>query len=456
MQTPSPELVAGFEQENRNTIRRNFTVASVVGMVLVPLFGFLDVKVYPEHATEFIMWRFGCSAAIAVFLAVMHTPFGLRYYRVLGVTLVLLPAATISYMVFRTTGAESPYYAGLNLVLLVVGFILRWTLRESVVAVGLVILLYFAACRLNGDFGLHGFRLSNYFFLGATGIIVVVGNYWFTRLRFDEFRNRHELDQKKRQLENTLQELKRTQDELITTEKQASLGVWSAGIIHEINNPLNFVRTGLYALRHAEKHLPESERAEFKEVMADIDDGVKRVHSIVEDLRSYAHPKNETLALVPLADVVRVALRFCSEGLRGKVEVVPQVPEDFHVFAERNKLIQVLTNLVQNSIHALEEKRFREGGPRIVIEGRAEGDRRLVVVRDNGPGIPPEHLEKVFDPFFTTKQPGKGMGLGLGICYRIIQGFGGTIRVRSEPGEFCEFTLDLRATPPATSDDDAS
>jgi two-component system sensor histidine kinase PhcS len=117
----------------------------------------------------------------------------------------------------------------------------------------------------------------------------------------------------------------------------------------------------------------------------------------------------------------------------------------------------VLTNLLQNSIHALEEKRFDGEAPTIVIEGRSEGDRRLVVVRDNGPGIAPENLEKIFDPFFTTKSPGKGMGLGLGICYRIIQGFGGTIRVRSEPGRFCEFTLDLRATAPAPNgDSDAS
>ena len=82
------------------------------------------------------------------------------------------------------------------------------------------------------------------------------------------------------------------------------------------------------------------------------------------------------------------------------------------------------------------------------FEGREEAGRRLVIVRDNGHGISKENLEKVFDPFFTTKAPGQGMGLGLGICYRIIQGFGGTIRVKSEPGEFCEFTLDLPAHAP--------
>ena len=81
--------------------------------------------------------------------------------------------------------------------------------------------------------------------------------------------------------------------------------VWSAGIIHEMNNPLNFARTGLYALRNTDKHLPESERAEFKDIVADVEEGIKRVYTIVSDLRTYAHPgrgiENEP---VPLADVV--------------------------------------------------------------------------------------------------------------------------------------------------------
>jgi two-component system sensor histidine kinase PhcS len=149
-----------------------------------------------------------------------------------------------------------------------------------------------------------------------------------------------------------------------------------------------------------------------------------------------------------LADVVRMALVFSRDELRGRVEVVQDIPEGFEVYAERNKLIQVLTNLVQNAIHALQEKKFQTGHPVISLSARAEGDRRLVILRDNGPGIDPNNLEKVFDPFFTTKAPGKGMGLGLGICYRIVQSFGGSIRVNSEPGQFCEFILDLRADAP--------
>lgn len=502
---PSPELRRAFAEYDREVIVNNVKVGCWLGIVLMPAGSVLDYFVYGDRELwgrdvwgVFLQLRLLCSFLIALFMLLVVRPVGRRHPRLLGVMLAMFPSACIALMIYLLDGSASPYYAGLNLVLLVIGFVLHWTLLESVIAVALVMLMYGAACFFHGPIEGRIFA-NNLYFLVLTGIIVMTGSYVHSRWRFREFALRYEVDRQRRllessnqqlslktselelsntqlnatkgeleksnqqlsrqkqQLEETLQELKRTQDELITSEKQASLGVWSAGIIHEINNPLNFVRTGLYALRHAEKHLPEAERAEFKEVMADIDDGVRRVHSIVEDLRSYAHPKNETLSLVPLADVTRVALRFCSEGLRGRVEVVERVPDNFLVYAERNKLIQVLTNLLQNSIHALEEKRFDGEAPTIVIEGRCEGDRRLVVVRDNGPGIAPENLEKIFDPFFTTKSPGKGMGLGLGICYRIIQGFGGTIRVRSEPGRFCEFTLDLRATAPAPNgDSDAS
>jgi C4-dicarboxylate-specific signal transduction histidine kinase len=116
------------------------------------------------------------------------------------------------------------------------------------------------------------------------------------------------------------------------------------------------------------------------------------------------------------------------------------------VWANRNKLVHVLVNLLQNSIDALAEKTFSDGTQRTVwIEGRAEGDRGMIVVRDNGPGIAPEVADKIFDPFFTTKEVGKGMGLGLSICYRILQGYGGTISVKTEPGKNCQFTVELPA-----------
>lgn len=465
----SHPLRAAFAEHDRGIIANNVKAGCWLGIVLMPAGTVLDYFVYGDAQWRgqsvwllFLQLRLLCSLLIGIFMLLVAGPAGRRHPRLLGVILAMFPTACMSLMIYLLDGSASLYYAGLNLVLLIIGFVLHWRLLESAVAVVLVLLMYVSACLFHdGPFDSRAFA-NNLYFLVLTGIIVLTGSILHARWRFREFTLRYELDKQKhllelnnsqlscqkRQLEKTLQDLKRTQDELITAEKQASLGVWSAGLIHEINNPLNFVRTGLYALRRAEKRLPESERSEFKEVMADIDEGVKRVHGIVEDLRSYAHPKNEEMSLVPLAEASRMARRFCGAGLRGGVVVEERIPPGFLVYAERSKLIQVLANLLQNSIHALAEKRFQRDGPAILIEGRADGDRRLVVVRDNGPGIPPGNLERIFDPFFTTKAPGQGMGLGLGICYRIIQEFGGTIRVRSEPGQFCEVTLDLPAAPP--------
>jgi len=108
--------------------------------------------------------------------------------------------------------------------------------------------------------------------------------------------------------------------------------------------------------------------------------------------------------------------------------------------------------MLENAIDALAEKKFPDGaGPLIEISSRIEGDRSLIVFHDNGPGITPENLQKIFDPFFTTKEIGKGTGLGLSICFGIVRGYGGTLTAVSEPGQFCEFTLDLPANAEAAA-----
>jgi two-component system sensor histidine kinase PhcS len=150
--------------------------------------------------------------------------------------------------------------------------------------------------------------------------------------------------------------------------------------------------------------------------------------------------------VVPFEEVLRVALRFVSGDVQGQIELVKNIPANLTLCVNRNKLIQVLGNLLQNAVDALKTKSFSNGEhPTITISGEVAGSRSRITIRDNGPGISKENLPKIFDPFFTTKDVGQGMGLGLGICYRIVQGFGGSISANSESGKFCEFTLDLPA-----------
>ncbi|HZI33148.1 MAG TPA: ATP-binding protein, partial [Candidatus Binatia bacterium] len=263
----------------------------------------------------------------------------------------------------------------------------------------------------------------------------------------ERHRYQRKLSKQNEELSDAIDQIKETELQLVQSEKLSSLGRLSAGIIHEINNPLNYSLTGLFALRNKGKNFPPEQRAEFDVIINDVEEGLKRVRNIVSDLRTFTHPGGGTGETVEAADTVRAAMRFLAGEWRDTVTIHQNVPPEQLLWANRNKLIHVLVNLMQNAIDALEEKTFADGEqPQIWIEGRVEGSRSMIIVRDNGPGIDQKVLEKVFDPFFTTKEPGKGMGLGLSICYRIVQGYGGKISVRSERGQFCEFTLDFPAT----------
>jgi C4-dicarboxylate-specific signal transduction histidine kinase len=245
-------------------------------------------------------------------------------------------------------------------------------------------------------------------------------------------------------LESTIEQLKDTESQLVQSEKLASLGRMSAGIIHEINNPLNFATTGLFTLRNKARYLAHEQQEEYAEILQDVEDGIKRVKNIVLDLRMFTHPDTESRDQVDVADVVASALRFLSNEWKDQVEIHRNLPEHQAIWANKNKLIHVLVNLLQNSLDSLKGKSFTgDEKPAIWIEGRMENGSSILVVRDNGAGIESGHLDKIFDPFFTTKDVGQGMGLGLSICYRIVQECEGRISVRSEPGKFCEFALEF-------------
>jgi len=254
-------------------------------------------------------------------------------------------------------------------------------------------------------------------------------------------------------LSEAIEQIKETEMQLVQSEKLSSLGRMSAGIIHEINNPLNFSITGLFTLRNKGKKLSPEDRPEYDAILNDIEEGLKRVRNIVSDLRTFTHPGGGTGEPVEARDASDAAVRFLGGEWKDVVQIHQEIDPIQGLWANRNKLIHVLVNLMQNAIDALREKQFPDGEkPQIWLRGKLDGERSLIIIRDNGPGIEPKIMDKIFDPFFTTKEVGKGMGLGLSICYRIVQGYGGKISVRSEKGEYCEFTLDFPADAEAATE----
>ncbi len=268
---------------------------------------------------------------------------------------------------------------------------------------------------------------------------------------FDTYTLQQELARQNQILEATIEQLKETEVQLVHSEKLASLGRLSAGIIHEINNPLNFAKTALYVLQIMTESLGANEKTEFREVLQDMGEGINRISSIVSDLRTFTQPHLTQLEKVPVVEVINSALRLLSNEWESKVRIEKEIPEDQTIWANRNQITQVLVNLLQNALQALEKKDSTETPPTIWVRGVEEDGESLIIVRDNGEGIPSENLQKIFDPFFTTKDVGEGMGLGLSICYRIVKQHGGRIQVQSEPGAYSEFRLSLPRRPTSST-----
>jgi two-component system, sensor histidine kinase PhcS len=443
MQFIPKEFCDAYREYDREITIRKTRLGCILGIILVPLFGGLDYYVYPLSAGKFLFLRLFCSALMAGLYFVLRTNFGRKYYHFQGLVLLFLPSAAIAWMVYMTEGMASPYYAGLTLVLMILAVVLDWPIWQSIVSVGLVLLLYLAACSFSADVDIRLY-IDHLFFLISSGIAIIAGTYFHSRVRMREFVARSELDKSRKALETSLQQLKENEMQLVQSEKLASLGRMSAGIIHEINNPLNFATTGLFTLRKKGKHLAPEQQADYAEIITDVEDGLKRVQTIVSDLRMFTHPNTEQLDRVPVAEVITPALRFLSNESRDTVQIEQKLAENQTIWANKNKLIQVLLNLLQNSIDSLKIKTFADGEkPAIWIEGRVENGQSILSVRDNGGGIDAKHLDKIFDPFFTTKDVGAGMGLGLSISYSIVQEYGGKISVKTEPGKFCEFTLEF-------------
>ena len=256
----------------------------------------------------------------------------------------------------------------------------------------------------------------------------------------DTFHLQQKLVRQNQLLEATIEQLKETEVQLVHSEKLASLGRMSAGIIHEINNPLNYAKTGLYVLRNTIESPSTDEKEASLEVLQDIQEGIDRIDRIVSDLRIFTHPNVTQIERIQIVDLVTSALRLLSHELYNKVTVENEISTDQTIWANRNEVIQVLVNLLQNAIYAVEKKHSAEK-PTIRLTAFQDYQHSLLIIRDNGEGISPENISKIFDPFFTSKDVGEGMGLGLSICYRIMQQHGGSIEVQSERGVYSEFTL---------------
>jgi PAS domain S-box-containing protein len=222
-------------------------------------------------------------------------------------------------------------------------------------------------------------------------------------------------------------------------QKLESVGILAAGVAHEVNNPLSYVRANLVhmgslapLLEKALRDAPDDERSdllELPEILADSLEGLDRIARIVDSMLRFSRAPDEGLRPVDLNDVVEQSLRLAALQHDDRVvlecELAPHLPP---VAGASDRLVQVLLNLVLNAKEAVAER----GAGRIVVSTRLEQREVVVRVHDDGPGVAPELEARIFDPFFTTRPPGRGTGLGLSIASDIVNEFGGHLEL--EPG----------------------
>ncbi len=270
------------------------------------------------------------------------------------------------------------------------------------------------------------------------------------------------------QLQKSIEDLRATQSQLIQSEKMASLGELTAGIAHEIQNPLNFVNNFSEVNTELADELKEElsktnlspeQKLPLEEIANDIKTNQekinfhgKRADSIVKGMLQHSRSSNGQKEPTNVNTLADEYLRLAYHGLRAKDKGFnADMKTDFDESIPKINIVaqdvgRVILNLITNAFYAAKAAKMVKGKdyePTVWVSTKKENGKVLVMVRDNGTGIPDSVKDKIFNPFFTTKPTGEGTGLGLSLSYDIIQVHGGHITVKSREGEGTEFTVEL-------------
>ncbi len=289
-----------------------------------------------------------------------------------------------------------------------------------------------------------------------------------TYTRFLDLQTKEEqsvkLRKEKDRLERTLYDLKAAQKQLIHAEKMASLGELTAGIAHEIQNPLNFVNNfSEVSSELIEEAMDEIEAGEYDEVMLimkDLNENLQKIHhhggrasSIVNGMLDHSRSDSGEKVKADINQLAEECIRLSYHGMRAKdrdfqgtfdIHLDPELPK---IKIVSQDISRVLLNLINNGFQAAFEKNKKMTDdafqPKVTVSTKYHDDKIQVSVEDNGPGIPEDIKDKIFQPFFTTKPTGEGTGLGLSLSYDMVKAHGGTIHVESKPGKGTIFKMTL-------------
>lgn len=276
------------------------------------------------------------------------------------------------------------------------------------------------------------------------------------------------IEEKNNESNKLLTELKETQTQLVQSEKMASLGQLTAGVAHEINNPINFVSANIKPLKEdlndilecigqyekvieenkLENYFSELEKfkknkdiifsmQEIQELLKGIEEGANRTTEIVKGLRNFSRLDQNIIKKANMNEGIESTLTLLHSVYKDRIEIEKDLGEIQEVECLPGQINQVLMNILSNAIQAIHDK------GEIFIKTWEEEPMVKISIKDTGSGMSEVTKQKIFDPFFTTKEVGKGTGLGLSISYGIIEKHKGKIEVNSEPGKGTEFIISV-------------
>jgi two-component system NtrC family sensor kinase len=276
------------------------------------------------------------------------------------------------------------------------------------------------------------------------------------------------------ELRETLDHLKQTQNQLVNVEKMAAIGQLTAGIAHEINNPINFVMSNIAPLRRdiedifrvLAKYNEINEEDDIKAKIIEINklkeqldisfliteinalllgiyEGASRTSEIVIGMKNFSHIEEFDLKLANVNEGLDTTLTMLKSIITNKIKVIKQLEEIPKIMCYPGKLNQVFMNIINNSAQAIINKTNLNEEGIIEIRSKVENEKIVILIKDNGIGMSPQTLKKIFDPFFTTNDVGQGTGLGLSISYNIIKNHSGEIQVVSEENVGTVFSIIL-------------
>ncbi|HEY1052301.1 MAG TPA: HAMP domain-containing sensor histidine kinase, partial [Prosthecobacter sp.] len=393
MTASAASLERSFNEYEQPIRVQNAKVCCIVAGIFMPAGLVLDYLKYDyDTMIGFLPHRFICSLLLGLLWFALHycPPHRTRLAWVLGHLVALFPLISISWMIYTTEGAASPYYAGLNLVNLGSAMLLRWSFSDSALIFALTLVAYLVATFLHGPIINMGLYYNNLYFLSVTGVFIVAGSWLYNNIRRSEFQLRYSLDENRAELEASNQKLR---------ELDEAKNRFFANISHELRTPLTLMIAPLESIIHRED---ASRDPQERELLSTMHGNAMRLLKLINDLLDLVRLETGRAQV----RTQRVSLGEFVPGLANAVSAVAQdkrinlqarvTPGLDVVMTDPEKLERICLNLLFNAL------KFTAAGGRVDICASDEDGWLIVEVRDTGMGIPADQLPHIFGRFWQA------------------------------------------------------